>query len=285
MCFIDQALKLGIDLLKKNSISDSKKNAEILLSSVLNLKRYDLFLNLKKEINKKDFKKYLFYLNQRSKNKPIEYITKQADFYNLDLYINENVLIPRVETELLVDLAIKEIKKTNYKNKILFDICTGSGAIGLSIKKTLSNLNVYLSDISSKALYVAKKNAKKNNVNVFFKKGDLLDPFKNLKADYIICNPPYISEDEYANLDPSVKDYEPKLALIAKNKGLKFYQKLEKELKNYLNSCSKVFFEIGYMQKNDILNVFSNKIWKNKKVIKDYSNNDRFFFLELDSNL
>jgi release factor glutamine methyltransferase len=285
MYFIDQALNLGYDLLKKNDILDYKKNAAILLGHLLNLKRYDLLLNLKKEINKKKIKKYFFYLNQNLRNKPIEYITKQVDFYNLDLFINENVLIPRVETELLVDLAVKEIKKTDYKNKILFDVCSGSGAIGLSIKKTIPDLNVYLSDISDKALYVSKKNAKKNDVNVFFKKGDLLRPFKNLKADFIICNPPYISEDEYNNLDLSVKDYEPKLALIAKNRGLEFYQKLEKELLNHLNPCSKVFFEIGYMQKNDILNIFSNKIWKNKKIIRDYSNNDRFFFLELDSNL
>ncbi|NGX57032.1 MAG: Release factor glutamine methyltransferase [Candidatus Anoxychlamydiales bacterium] len=282
---ISLTLQFAYDFLKKNNVLDFKKVSEMLLSFILKCKRYDLFLNLNKNITSKEFNKYLLYLNEKILDKPIAYIINEVEFYNSVFYVDENVLIPRVETEGLVDLAIKKIKETSYKDKVLIDLCSGSGAIGISIKKTLKDLKIYQADISLEALEIAKKNAQLNNVEIIFKEGDLLLPFENIKADFIICNPPYISKKEYDNLDKSVKNFEPKLALLAKDDGFDFYKRLEKMIPQYLKPCGKVFFEIGYMQKNEVFNIFSNKKWKNKEIIKDYYSNDRFFFLELDSTL
>ncbi|MBN2479047.1 MAG: peptide chain release factor N(5)-glutamine methyltransferase [Parachlamydiales bacterium] len=273
-------LKRAEKLLEKKAIENSKVSAEVLLSHLLEIKKNDLYLNYEKKISNEVIQEYNDLVAQRAKNEPIEYITQKTTFYDLELVISKDVLIPRQETEILVDFIIKDISKDNFENKVLFDICTGSGCIGLAIKNRLKNLKIYMSDISDKAINIAQKNALKNSLEVNFLQGDLLDPYINLKADYVVCNPPYISEEEFKLLDKDVKDFEPKEALVAKMSGLEFYIRLEKELKKYLNPKAKLFFEIGYNQKEDILkNIFTSDIWKNKRVIKDYSQNNRFFFV------
>ena len=196
--------------------------------------------------------------------------------------MDKNVLIPRVETEILVDLIAQKLGEENLDNKVLFDICTGSGCIGIALKKRFPKLKVFVSDISKKALNMAKINAEKNDVNIFFKLGDLFTPFKNLKADFIVSNPPYVSEEEFMYLEKEVKTFEPKKALIAKDSGLEFYKRIEKKIFQYANKNAKLFFEIGYTQKKDIINIFSSEKYVSKQVIKDFSKKDRFFFVEIE---
>lgn len=275
-------LNKSISFLEIKGIKNARISSEYLLSHILKINKSDLYLHSDRFVSFDKEKEFNELINRRSKNEPLDYILGEINFYGCNFILNSNVLIPRQETEILVDMITNQLKLEDTNNKILFDICCGSGCIGISLKKKLENLKVYLSDISKNALNVAKKNAERNGVKVFFKNGNLLDPFKNLKADYIVCNPPYVSEEEFITLDDDVKNYEPKEALVAKDKGLEFYIRIEKEIFKFLNPKGKLFFEIGYMQKDDILNIFSTKKWKNKKVYQDFSGKSRFFFVEIE---
>lgn len=209
---------------------------------------------------------------------PYEYVIGEVDFFGACIEVNPSVLIPRVETELLAEKIVHLIQK---KGKgVLFDLCTGSGALAIAIKKKLPHLDLFMSDISLEALEVAKKNAHKNKVDIQAFCGDLLEPFEGLQADYIVCNPPYISFADFASLDPSVKNFEPSGALIGGLDGLCYYKRLEKETRNYLKNGAMLFFEIGYDQGQALFDIFSDPIWKNKIVIQDLAGLDRFFFLE-----
>ncbi|NGX35033.1 MAG: Release factor glutamine methyltransferase [Candidatus Anoxychlamydiales bacterium] len=279
---IPSLLKTATEFLNEKKIKNAKISAEILLSHILKIKRSDLFLNFDKTLVEDDIKKYEHFIKRRAKKEPIEYITGKVDFYGCEILVDKNVLIPRVETEILVDLICKKLEKDNLDGKILIDLCTGSGVVAIALKKRFPRLKVMGGDISKKAFNIAKKNAKLNNVNAFFELGDLLKPFKNVKADFIVSNPPYVSEIEYLALDEDVKNFEPKKALIAKDGGLEFYKKIEKQIFTYVNPKAKLFFEIGYLQKKEVLNIFSDKKYVLKQVIKDFSKKDRFFFVEIE---
>lgn len=209
-------------------------------------------------------------------NYPIQYLIGYVDFYNTKINVNESVLIPRFETELLVEKTIKFLEHKNYKS--LIDICTGSGCIAISLKKHTS-LNIEACDICDKALEIAKNNAKENNVEIEFFKLDILNNIPNKKYDCIISNPPYLKENEYTT--PETK-YEPNIALYAKNNGLEFYERILSTAQNYLNIKGAIIFEIGASEAKDIkslaLNKFPNAIIT---IEKDYNNYDRFIFIEI----
>lgn len=230
-------------------------------------------LKLLKELYPHNFKE----MEQKLKeNYPIQYLIGYVDFYNTKINVNESVLIPRFETELLVEKAIKFLKHKNYKT--LIDICTGSGCIAISLKKN-TNLNIEACDISDKTLEVAKNNAKENSVKIKFFKLDILNSTPNKKYDCIISNPPYVKENEYTS--PETK-YEPSIALYAKNNGLEFYERILSTAQNYINSKGTIIFEIGATQSEDIkklaLNYFPKAIIT---IEKDYNNYDRFIFIEI----
>ena len=275
-------LKSATSFLEKKGIKNAKVSANFLLGHVLKIKANDLALHSETKVSKKEIEQFQALIERRSKHEPLEYILEEIDFYGCKFLINSDVLIPRQETEILVEMIAKKLEKENLEDKILFDICTGSGCIGIALKKRFPKLKVYLSDISKKALDIAKKNAKKNGVNVFFKEGDLFLPFTNLKADFIVCNPPYVSEEDLKTLDKDVFGFEPEIAISAKDKGLEFYKRIFNEIFDYVNKGAKVFFEIGQNQGKDLLNIFSSPKCKSKKVYQDYSSKDRFFFVEIE---
>ncbi|NGX28516.1 MAG: Release factor glutamine methyltransferase [Candidatus Anoxychlamydiales bacterium] len=275
-------LKSATSFLEKKGIKNAKVSANFLLGHVLKIKANDLALYSETKVSKKEIEQFKGLIERRAKNEPLEYILEKIDFYGCKLFINSDVLIPRQETEILVEMIAKKLEKESLEGKTLFDICTGSGCIGIALKKRFPKLKVYLSDISKKALDIAKKNAKKNGVNVFFKEGDLFLPFTNLKADFIICNPPYVSEEEYRSLDKDVYGFEPEIAISAKDKGLEFYKRIYNQIFDYANKGAKAFFEIGQNQGDDILNIFTSNKCKNKKVYQDYSSKERFFFVEIE---
>lgn len=208
---------------------------------------------------------------------PVQYIVGNVDFYGYILNVNKDVLIPRRETEELVEEVIKRSKLFN--NLTIIDIGTGSGAIAISLSKEL-NCHVYASDISNKALMVAKENAIKNNANITFLQGDMLKPFidSKIKVDIIVSNPPYIKENE--EIEDIVKNNEPNIALYAKNNGLEFYESILKDANRVLKEKYLIAFEIGKTQGNDI-KLLAHKYLGNVKVEikKDLSLNDRFIFV------
>ena len=216
------------------------------------------------------------YTDRLLNGEPVQYIIGNVDFYGNKIIVNKDVLIPRFETELLVEKTIKYIKN-KYDNKIdILDIGTGSGAIAITLDKEV-NCNVDAIDISSEALEVAKENNKLNgtNVNMF-----ISDVFGNVskKYDVIISNPPYISNDE--EIMDIVKNNEPHIALYADMDGLYFYDKILRESKKYLKDNFIIAFEIGYMEANDIVEI-ANKYLDNISISveKDYSDRDRFIFI------
>ena len=210
-------------------------------------------------------------LKEHEKGKPLEYILKEAYFSGLYFYVDENVLIPRLETEILVQCVAYHINELKGKVSIL-DLCTGSGCVLISVLNLTENAKGCGIDISESALIIAEKNAKSNNiVNIKFMKNDMLENIKN-KYDVIVSNPPYIKTDEIANLEKTVTKYEPHIALDGGYDGLYFYKYIRENFHNNLNKNGTLFMEIGHDQGEAIKSLFDGY----KVVIKkDYSGFDR----------
>ena len=208
---------------------------------------------------------------------PVQYIVGNVDFFDLNLKVNKNVLIPRFETEELVEKLIKYIN-INFKETIkILDIGTGSGCIALTLKSKIKNSIVDASDISDKALKVAEENAKRNNLKVNFIKSNMLENITN-KYDIIVSNPPYISYDE--EIMDIVKNNEPHTALYADNNGLYFYEEILKSVSKYLNQKNIIAFEIGEKQGEEIKKIALNHFPNSKVLVeKDLQNRDRFVFV------
>ena len=216
-------------------------------------------------------------LKELEKGKPIQYIIGNVDFYGNIIKVNENVLIPRYETELLVDLTIKKIKKYFPNKKVdILDLGTGSGCIAISLKKEI-NSNVDAIDISKEALDIAEYNAKNNFVNINFLNKDMTT-YKEKKYDIIISNPPYIRHDE--EIMDIVKNNEPHIALYAEDNGLYFYKKIIDNIPYITKDKYLICFEIGSSQSTELVNIIKSQL-KDIDIFvdKDYSNRDRFIFI------
>lgn len=274
---LGEVLQLSQQFLQERKIDKSRRVAEELLSHLLQCKRIDLYMQFDRPLIESELVCLRKWLQRAAKNEPVEYITGTVEFFGCKIGIDSRALIPRVETEWLVDLIAKRIQD----QKTLWDICTGSGCIGISLKKKLPHLVVSLSDLSSEALILAAENAARNQVQVEIRCGDLLTPFQGRKVDIVVCNPPYVSSSEYLKIDGSVRDFEPKMALVGGKEGCDFYERLALELPNYLNPGGLVFLEIGESQADLIQQIFMSPKWKEAKVVKDLFGKDRFFFLEL----
>lgn len=208
---------------------------------------------------------------------PVQYIVGNVDFYGYLLDVNKDVLIPRRETEELIEMVLKRIHV--FHNPKIGDVGTGSGAIAITLSKKL-DINVYASDISNEALKVANRNIKKNNAKVTILSGDMLTPYvdNNIKLDVIVSNPPYIKEDEI--IEDIVKNNEPHIALYAKNNGLEFYEAILKNANSVLKNKFLIAFEIGQTQGEDI-ELLARKYLKNisVEIKKDLSGKNRFVFV------
>jgi len=270
----------------KNLLSESSKNldflsndlakldSEILLSKAIKKDRKYLILNPQKEINKKNIKLFGYLIERRKKGEPIAYIIKNKEFWKHNFYINKNVLIPRPDTELLVEETLK-LYKTNHKLRIL-DIGIGSGCILLSILKERKNFSGVGIDVSKKAINVASFNAKMHHLEnrTKFYKSDV-DKFLIGKYDLIISNPPYIKEQDLKYLEKDVVDYEPKLALNGGQDGFSKITKVINRASILLKKNGKFILEIGFDQKNKVINILKNNKFYINKVLKDYARNDR----------
>jgi protein-(glutamine-N5) methyltransferase, release factor-specific len=254
---------------------NGSKEVDLILTQILNLDKStllfgDLF------ISDVVIKKIKAQIERIAHGEPLAHVMGKTTFFGATFIITKDVLIPRQETEILAELVAKEIERKNLEEKVLWDICTGSGCLGISLKKLFPTLRVVLSDMSDKALKIAKENATLNGVEVEIRQGDLFAPFTGEKADIIISNPPYISPEEYETLDPSVKDYDPKMALVAEDEGLYFYKQFATKSPYFLNPHGLLWLEIGYNQGAKVKEIF-----KNCKILKDLSGHDRFLRAEL----
>ncbi|MBA3720920.1 MAG: peptide chain release factor N(5)-glutamine methyltransferase [Parachlamydiaceae bacterium] len=273
-------LKASVQHLEKKGIANPKRKAEDMLCDVLGIQRLQLYLEFERPLNDQELVRSREYLNRVGQGEPLQYVHGEVEFYGCSFFVNRDVLIPRQETEVLVDKIVQALSKIDLVGKTLLDLCCGSGCIGISIKKRFPELKVVLSDKSIAALNVARKNAERNEVEIKFLEGDLLEPFKNEKAHFIVCNPPYIAEKEYLKLEKEVRDFEPKLALISGPKGIEFYERLAHELPAHLYPGAMVWFEIGFDQGPTVYELFKGKPWKGQIVENDWAGHSRFFFLE-----
>ncbi len=248
---IGEVLKLSTAFLADRKAHRPRRMAEELLGHVLGLKKMELYLQFDKPVVEEELKILRELLKRSGKGEPLEYVTGQVEFFGCTIKTDARALIPRPETELLVELISKRAP-----TGVLWDLCTGSGCIGIALKKAHPELSVTLSDLSAEALSLASENAQLNQVEVTLVQGDLLVPFRGQKADFIVCNPPYVSEAEFAQLDPAVRDFEPAQALLAGPRGTEFYERLARELPNHLNPGGQAFFEIGSTQGEALQRLF-----------------------------
>ncbi len=277
---VGELLSLSTAFLQEKGVDQPRRDVEELLSRALGLQRLDLYLQYDRPVEESEVSLFREWIRRKARLEPVEYILGQTDFYHCKILVNQATLIPRPETEILVDLISKEFQKKDLSGKVLWDLCCGSGCIGIALKKAFPALSVILSDLSPDALKMAAENARLNGVDVELRQGDLLTPFKGEKADYITCNPPYISEKEYLTLDPSVAAFEPKGALVGGETGCEFYERLSLEIFPFLREGAEVFFEIGCSQGEELKKIFSMHSWARLTLNQDWSGLDRFFFLE-----
>lgn len=265
-----ETIDLGIRILELAGIEEAENDAWLLLSKECKMDRTAYYMHMKDEILPEQLNEYKGLIKKRAERVPLQYITGEQEFMGLTFHVNSNVLIPRQDTETLVEEAIKLVEP----GMSILDMCTGSGCIIISILKKCNGIQGTGSDISKQALNVAKENAKLNNVAVDFERSDM---FENLsdKYDMIVSNPPYIRSDVVPTLMPEVCEFEPLDALDGHEDGLYFYRKIIKECKSFLKENGKILFEIGNDQGQAVSDMLTYAGFRNVRVIKDLAHNDR----------
>lgn len=241
----------------------------------LGFKRVDLTMKANETMSESDLLKFNFAVKELKKHKPIQYILGSTEFYGIKLKVNEHVLIPRPETEELVEFILSELQVSNSQLNVL-DIGTGSGCIAIALKKKIPSAKVYALDVSEEALLVAKENARINNVEINFICQDIFAPSITHSFDGIVSNPPYIRISEKDKMSKNVLNYEPHLALFVNdNDPLLFYRKITDFSLNHLNPHGKLYFEINEAFGGNVKYLMEKKYFKNVIVKKDLCGKDR----------
>jgi len=268
-----ELLNKGSDELKKKKIATYRLDSEILLSKVLRKKREEILINLDQKICLKNIYKYNNLIHRRSQNEPVAYITKEKEFWSKNFFVSKNTLIPRPETELMVEKLVKIYKG---KSISILDIGTGSGCILISLLSELSYSSGVGIDISKNAILIAKKNAERHKklLNTKFLNKSLSSNF-NQKFDLIVSNPPYIRSKDIRNLNDDIKKYEPRIALDGGNDGLDLIKKIIYKTKNILKIKGLLALEIGNEQNKKVSNILIKNNFKIEHIIKDYKDNVR----------
>ena len=268
-------IKEGIEKLQKASDLDATVDAWLLAEEVLGITRVQYFINPQRLVNKEDADKFFKFIDMRCNKIPLQHITGKQEFMGLSFNVNEDVLIPRQDTELLVEMVLHYLKQKiqGKKGKVL-DMCTGSGCIAISIKKLAENVDVTAVDLSQNALKVAIDNAKQLDAKVTFIESDLFENVSG-KYDIIVSNPPYIRKSDIETLMEEVKNHEPMMALDGDEDGLIFYKKISEKLNEYLSDDGMIFYEIGYDQGKTVPDILKQYNFKDINVYKDLSGNDR----------
>ena len=279
-----EVINKGALIIKENTSSYIPyREAEILAEYVLNLKREKLYINFLEPFPPDFLNLYYKKIKERAEGMPLAYITGTQEFMSLEFFVTPSVLIPRPETEFLVEAVIDWANKNKPARPVILDMGTGSGNIALAIARYLPSSIIYASDISPEALVVAKKNAEKLGISeqISFLEGDLFFPLEgqNVLFDVILSNPPYLTSDDMNNLDTCVA-FEPELALFGRNDGMFFYREIINIAPRYLNPKGLLAFEAGAGQADDISLLLRKKNGKNIRIIKDLASIDRVVMAE-----
>ena len=265
----------GETYFKDKNFDNPRSEIEWLLQDLLNYKKIDLYLKFEEEIDSEKLFILKSWIKRRISREPLQYITGKADFYGRSYFVNNKVLIPRPETEILIDAAIKNLFKK--KNPFIIDIGTGSGCIGITLAIEIKKSNVLSIDISKDALLIVKNNAENHNIkNIKFLEIDVLKNDINQKADLIISNPPYISKNELSTLMPEVKNHEPKISLTDNKDGFTFYERFVSLFPKILKNDGAAIIEVGREEHSiRVLEILKKNGMKNIKVIKDLNSDNR----------
>lgn len=265
-----EAIKLGEDILTKAKIVDAKNDAWLLLAMACKIDHTYYYMHMDEEMYQDQIREFQAVLTKRAERIPLQYIVGEQEFMGLPFHVNNSVLIPRQDTETLVEEALKIIEP----GMSVLDMCTGSGCIIISIMKNTTDVEGYACDVSKQAINVAKENAKLNNVYVEFERSDL---FENVTGEFdvIVSNPPYIKTDDIPHLMPEVSVFEPIIALDGDTDGLEFYRKIVSEGKQFLKQGGHMIFEIGCEQAADVSEMMNYAGYTDIRVIKDLAGNDR----------
>lgn len=260
------ALKTGKDKLQQADIADAATDAELLLMHVCGTERSSRFSHPEYELTEKEECLYQELISKRSSHIPLQHLTGIQYFMGLEFIVDRNVLIPRQDTEILVE----EVMKDGATGSSILDICTGSGCIILSLLKYVNESRGIGTDISEAALEIALKNAEKNDIEAQFIRSDLFDEIEG-SFDVITSNPPYIRSSEISSLMPEVRDHDPELALDGGEDGLDFYRKITAGAAEHLNPGGKLYLEIGFDQGGQVKEMCLAQGFKDVEVIPDYS--------------
>ncbi|MCX8104358.1 MAG: peptide chain release factor N(5)-glutamine methyltransferase [Ignavibacterium album] len=283
MITVLEALNLSTDYLNKKNIESARLNAELMLAHILRCKRLELYLQFDRPLDDNELQQYRNFLSRRANREPLQYILGEVEFFNVTLKVNKNVLIPRPETELLVEKIIND-----FKDKSVFrflDIGVGSGNISIAILKNLINAQCVGIDISDEAIALANENAIINEVQdrIEFRRFDILkDNINELgKFDLIVSNPPYVSLEDYERLEPELKIYEPQIALTDYYNGMTFYKKIIYNSKSLLNENGKIYLELGKGLHEEVRLLMQEKNFSDIMVIKDFQGIERIICGEI----
>jgi len=280
MLTVLKSLNLSTDYLQKHGIESPRINAELLLASILNCKRLELYLAFDKPLSDDEQAKYRNFLKRRTKFEPLQYITGSVEFYGIVIKVSPSVLIPRAETEILVDTIIEQVK--TLEEISILDIGCGSGNIAIALAANIPNCKVFGTDISKDALKISLENAEANGVKnkIEFHQQDILkDDFSELpKMDIIVSNPPYVSEKKFATLQNEIKYFEPNIAVTDFSDGYKFYKAICERAKQLLKPGGKIFFELSENQRIKVKEIMEANGIKNIKINRDYLNIERVIY-------
>ena len=276
-----EILNYSANLLEEKNISDPRLNAELLMADALKCKRLDLYLEFDKPLQKSETELFKSHLRRRLINEPVQYITGKTNFYGYDIMVDKSVLIPRPDTEVLVENLLKDIKESGLQEVNILEVGIGSGCIAIAVCKELEKQHVKYKykgiDVSESAIDLCRKNAELNGVNdLEVEKSDFMGLIE-INFDYVVSNPPYIPLNEYNELDTEVRDYEPKLALTNNTDGLTFYKKF---ISMFDTGSAKYYLEIAYNAKPALENLLKEYNIEKFRFVKDYNNNYRILILE-----
>lgn len=278
---VDKILSWTINHFKSKKISEPRLGAELLLSKALNMKRIDLYLQFERILSAKERDQFREYVKRRVNREPIQYILGETEFYGFPFKVSPAVIVPRPETELLVDSVLEVLKEQKNPSVKILDIGTGSGCIAVALAKSFPDCSIWAIDKSDDALDIARTNADLNEVTIHFIEGDIFKDVSSFptKFDIIVSNPPYVALKDLYKLDPEVRDFEPKEALFAGEDGLEFYKKFVNMIPGILDKHGTIFLEIGYDQSDRLEEIYSDANYK-VKFKKDYNQFDRILILE-----
>jgi release factor glutamine methyltransferase len=275
---IQKVLNWTVEYFQNRQVPDARLSAELLLSWILHLKRMDLYLQFERILTPAELAQFKELIQRRSRYEPVQYILGEQEFMGLTFTITPAVLIPRPETELLIEAALNEIQSRNNHHLNILDVGTGSGAIAISLAHFCGKCSVTANDISSPALELARKNAENlgtDNVKFILAEAMKLPGLLHDKFHIIVSNPPYVSENHYLELHPQIRNYEPRDALWGGKDGLDFYRSFIPAVPELLVKDGTLFLEIGYDQKDEIYKMLSDLPAKHIDFIRDYQKIDR----------